>query len=162
MGALPSLDRITTNQINLPDPSRDEAFDNSIKQMTPMTSAFMNANTTIPSSTLNGNMNMNGAGTANTDTSANGSALSTLTSPQGSDLASNSATQYKPDLEDFLMQNSNFNGLMINPSSLVEVVGGYNDPNNLGRNDAVDFLPVDNVEIDGLVDFYRADFPIWE
>lgn len=69
--------------------------------MTPMTSAFMNANTTIPSSTLNGNMNMNGAGTANTDTSANGSALSTLTSPQGSDLASNSATQYKPDLEDF-------------------------------------------------------------
>lgn len=162
MGALPSLDRITTNQINLPDPSRDEAFDNSIKQMTPMTSAFMNANTTIPSSTLNGNMNMNGAGTANTDTSANGSALSTLRSPQGSDLASNSATQYKPDLEDFLMQNSNFNGLMINPSSLVEVVGGYDDPNNLGRNDAVDFLPVDNVEIDGLVDFYRADFPIWE
>ncbi|CAI7413385.1 BAD_collapsed_G0038060.mRNA.1.CDS.1 [Saccharomyces cerevisiae] len=162
MGALPSLDRITTNQINLPDPSRDEAFDNSVKQMTPMTSAFMNANTTIPGSTLNGNMNMNGAGTANTDTSANGSALSTLTSPQGSDLASNSATQYKPDLEDFLMQNSNFNGLMINPSSLVEVVGGYNDPNNLGRNDAVDFLPVDNVEIDGLVDFYRADFPIWE
>lgn len=44
---------------------------------------------------------MNGAGTANTDTSANGSALSTLRSPQGSDLASNSATQYKPDLEDF-------------------------------------------------------------
>ena len=162
MGALPSLDRITTSQINLPDPSRDEAFDTSIKQMTPMTSAFMNANAVMSNSTLNGNMNMNGAGTGNTDTSVNGSALSTLTSPQGSDLASNSATQYKPDLEDFLMQNSNFNGLMINPSSLVEVVGGYNDPNNLGRNDAVDFLPVDNVEIDGLVDFYRADFPIWE
>ncbi|CAI4046590.1 hypothetical protein SKDZ_12G2860 [Saccharomyces kudriavzevii ZP591] len=162
MGALPSLDRITTNQMNLPDPSRDEAFDNSIKQMTPMTSAFMNVNTSISNSTMNGNMNVNAAGTANTDTSVNGSALSSLTSPQGSDLASNSATQYKPDLEDFLMQNSNFNGLMINPSSLVEVVGGYNDPNNLGRNDAVDFLPVDNVEIDGLVDFYRADFPIWE
>lgn len=64
-----------------------------------------------------------------------------------------------PDFEDFLMENSSLNGLMINPSSIVEAVGfdGY------GANDLelqTDFLPIDNNE--SLNDLTTAaDFSMW-
>ncbi|SCW02561.1 LAFE_0F09164g1_1 [Lachancea fermentati] len=78
-----------------------------------------------------------------------------------------SSVNYTPDFEDFLMQNSNFNGLMINPSSIVEAVGfeNYSTQNNDGMGIATDFLPIDNSEIDGLAELSStngADFPIWE
>ncbi|SCU90637.1 LAME_0E09406g1_1 [Lachancea meyersii CBS 8951] len=78
-----------------------------------------------------------------------------------------SSADYAPDFEDFLMQNSNFNGLMINPSSIVEAVG-FAAHSNSGRSGSlgvpVDFLPIDNSEIDGLGDLTPANpgFPIWD
>ncbi|SCU97849.1 LAFA_0G13718g1_1 [Lachancea sp. 'fantastica'] len=78
-----------------------------------------------------------------------------------------SSADYAPEFEDFLMQNSNFNGLMINPSSIVEAVG-FDTHSNAGSTGSlgvpVDFLPIDTSEIDGLVDLQptNAGFPAWE
>lgn len=61
-----------------------------------------------------------------------------------------SSVHYTPAFEDFLMQNSNFNGIMINPSSIVEAVGFHNfDTGDMPiGGEAVDFLPIDNAGID--------------
>lgn len=74
-----------------------------------------------------------------------------------------SSVHYTPAFEDFLMQNSNFNGIMINPSSIVEAVGFHNfDSGDIPMgNETVDFLPIDNTAIDGLSEL-AADFPVWE
>lgn len=63
------------------------------------------------------------------------------------------------------MQNSNFNGLMINPSSIVEAVGfdnyAQNDSSSVGA--AADFLPIDTTEIDGLSEIpANPGFPVWD
>lgn len=86
-----------------------------------------------------------------------------LNSPAG--MSENSSVNYTPDFEDFLMQNSNFNGLMINPSSIVEAVGfdnyAQNDSSSVGA--AADFLPIDTTEIDGLSEIpANPGFPVWD
>lgn len=77
-----------------------------------------------------------------------------------------SSVNYTPDFEDFLMQNSNFNGLMINPSSIVEAVGFDNYGSQGGSNTmgvTAEFLPIDNSEIDGLSEIpTNAGFPMWD
>lgn len=79
-----------------------------------------------------------------------------------------SSVNYTPDFEDFLMQNSNLNGLMINPSSIVEAVGfdNYGTQGNTGSIDInADFLPIDNTGIDGLPELSTGndnDFPLWD
>ncbi|SCU98764.1 LADA_0H15214g1_1 [Lachancea dasiensis] len=77
-----------------------------------------------------------------------------------------SSADYAPDFEDFLMQNSNLNGLMINASSIVEAVGfdTYNNQNTGSVGMTADFLPIDNSEIDGLCDLQSTNqgFPVWE
>ncbi|CEP61696.1 Hap1p LALA0_S03e08790g [Lachancea lanzarotensis] len=78
-----------------------------------------------------------------------------------------SSADYAPEFEDFLMQNSNFNGLLINPSSIVEAVG-FDTQSNTGSTGSLgvplDFLPIDTSEIDGLVDLQpsNAGFSNWE
>ncbi|SCV03710.1 LAMI_0H10330g1_1 [Lachancea mirantina] len=78
-----------------------------------------------------------------------------------------SSAKYTPDFEDFLMQNSNFNGLIINPTSIVEAVGfdNYNEQiSDTSPGMRPDFLPIDNPEIDGLADIAGnngADF-LWD
>ncbi|AET38434.1 Hap1p Ecym_2732 [Eremothecium cymbalariae DBVPG len=67
---------------------------------------------------------------------------------------SSSTADYNPDFEDFLMQSSNFNGLMINPSSIIEAVGfdhyGANpDPSNMLN---TDLLPIDDI---GIIDMQQ-------
>lgn len=109
--------------------------------------------------------NLSGAASANTlgvpkDSTMGG--LTTLTSPASE--ASSSVNYYTPAFEDFLLQNSNFNGIMINPSSIVEAVGFHNfDSTDLPiGNEAVDFLPIDNAAIDGLSELTGTEFPAWE
>lgn len=87
--------------------------------------------------------------------------LATFTSPASE---SSSSVNYTPAFEDFLLQNSNFNGIMINPSSIVEAVGFHNfDSTDLPiGNEAVDFLPIDNAAIDGLSELTGTEFPAWE
>lgn len=66
-----------------------------------------------------------------------------------------------PDFEDFLSEHTQLNGLMINPSSIVEAVGfdGYIGPDSLGLQ--ADFLPIDNNE--GLNEMAQlAEFSMWD
>lgn len=87
--------------------------------------------------------------------------MTTFTSP-ASEVSS--AANYTPAFEDFLLQNSNFNGIMINPSSIVEAVGFHNfDSSDIPiGSEGVDFLPIDNAAIDGLSELTRTEFPAWE
>ncbi|GAV54482.1 hypothetical protein ZYGR_0AM00200 [Zygosaccharomyces rouxii] len=83
---------------------------------------------------------------------------STFTSPASEGSLSN----FTPTFEDFLMENANFNGIMLNPSSIVEAVGfhnfdGINMP--LGGGEPADFLPLDSIGIDGLADSNGIQFP---
>lgn len=75
-----------------------------------------------------------------------------------------SGANYTPAFEDFLLQNSNFNGIMINPSSIVEAVGFHNfDSSDIPiGSEATDFLPIDSAAIDGLSEITRTEFPAWE
>lgn len=92
---------------------------------------------------------------------ASNGGLVTFTSPVSD---TSSSVNYTPAFEDFLLQNSNFNGIMINPSSIVEAVGFHNfDSTDLPiGNEAVDFLPIDNGAIDGLSELTGTEFPAWE
>ncbi|EDO15489.1 hypothetical protein Kpol_467p1 [Vanderwaltozyma polyspora DSM 70294] len=71
--------------------------------------------------------------------------------------------QISNQFEDFLLQNSNFNGMRINPSSIVEAVGmNLENTENNGEIDPDDFLPIDNMVIEGLPDFLGSGFTLWE
>ncbi|QLQ80211.1 hypothetical protein HG537_0D02120 [Torulaspora globosa] len=102
----------------------------------------------------------NGNGLGVPKDTANGGVV-TFTSPVSD---TSSSVNYTPAFEDFLLQNSNFNGIMINPSSIVEAVGFHNfDSTDLPiGNEAVDFLPIDNAAIDGLSELTGTEFPAWE
>lgn len=115
---------------------------------------------------------------------------STPESEHGSHLTPNTTTSSSmesPDFEEFIIQNSNFNGLLINPTSLAEAMGtisgreeqilGFNSysdsihnssgnqtPNGGTNNDlfpmempSTDFLPIDNFSIDGFMDASKMD-----
>ncbi|AMD21710.1 HFL146Wp [Eremothecium sinecaudum] len=59
-----------------------------------------------------------------------------------------SSTNYTPDFEDFLMENSNFNGLILNPSSIAEAVGfDYNGNGKDNSYISTDLWPIDDVGI---------------
>lgn len=88
----------------------------------------------------------------------NGRRTSTFTSPEAG--SESSLSNLTPNFEDFLMENANFNGIMLNPSSIVEAVGfqnfdGVDIP--LGGEPA-DFLPLDNTGIDGLAESNGVQF----
>ncbi|KAL3235274.1 Heme-responsive zinc finger transcription factor HAP1 [Nakaseomyces bracarensis] len=115
---------------------------------------------------------------------------STPESEQGSHLTPNTTTSSSmesPDFEEFIIQNSNFNGLLINPTSLAEAMGsisvrddsilnlstfadtntnssGNQTPNGGVNNElfpmempSTDFLPIDNFAIDGFMDASKMD-----
>ncbi|AQZ18569.1 HAP1 (YLR256W) [Zygosaccharomyces parabailii] len=85
--------------------------------------------------------------------------VSAFTSPA----SENSLGDLKPSFEDFLTQNANFNGIMINPSSIVEAVGFQNYDMQLPMtSDAVDFLPLDSTGIDELAEANGTQFPSWD
>ncbi|CDO96400.1 unnamed protein product [Kluyveromyces dobzhanskii CBS 2104] len=66
-----------------------------------------------------------------------------------------------PDFEDFLSEHTSLNGLMINPSSIVEAVGFDNYAGNGGLRLQADFLPIDNN--DGFSELApMAEFSMWE
>lgn len=116
------------------------------------------------------NNNMGGAtAMSNNGKLSAGNSMSDLRSVQsGKNWATNNAennmgfNELVPDFEDFLLQNSNLNGLMINPSSIAEAVGlTAMDSDTSSRNDASDFLPIDN-NLTGIPDFSNSDFFVWE
>ncbi|CAG98813.1 Hap1p [Kluyveromyces lactis] len=66
-----------------------------------------------------------------------------------------------PDFEDFLSEHTSLNGLMINPSSIVEAVGFDGYSGNGGLRLQADFLPIDNN--DGLNEMAPiTEFSMWE
>lgn len=105
--------------------------------------------------------NATNTGSPNLNRDVNVGGITTFTSP-ASEVSS--AANYTPAFEDFLLQNSNFNGIMINPSSIVEAVGFHNfDSSDIPiGNEGVDFLPIDNAAIDGFSELTRTEFPAWD
>lgn len=99
---------------------------------------------------------------SNQPMSVMGDDLLSLISPKSE---SSSASQFIPEFEEFLMQDSNFNnGLLIDASSLCEAVGirNFEQPDiNLTGMDNSDFLPIDNIGITGFQDFNGGNFPLW-
>lgn len=136
-GSLPSLERIAGQLTPMPIPNSSTS--NGVNLM----SNRANANNNSPS--IN---------------DANFGGLTAFTSPA----SEVSSANYTPAFEDFLLQNSNFNGIMINPSSIVEAVGFHNfdSPDLPIGTEAVDFLPIDNAGIDGLSELTGSEFPAWE
>ncbi|CCE66030.1 hypothetical protein TPHA_0O00600 [Tetrapisispora phaffii CBS 4417] len=71
----------------------------------------------------------------------------------------NTVTQFAPDFEEFIAENSNFNGMVLNPNSLVEVFGmNLEDPAIPGNLGSTDFLPIDNIGFEGIADLDNSDF----
>ncbi|CCC67442.1 hypothetical protein NCAS_0A08840 [Naumovozyma castellii] len=113
LNSLPPLDKLTTQtQLLMQDmqPSQNSGLPNGI----------------------NGNNNVNNGAGTNNNTNFSDNSINSFTTPE-SDLTNT------PDFEDFLMQNSNMNGLFINPSSLVEamteITTTTNATNPTGRDD---------------------------
>ncbi|CAR30911.1 ZYRO0E05412p [Zygosaccharomyces rouxii] len=86
-----------------------------------------------------------------------GRGASTFTTP----VSEGSLSNFTPTFEDFLMENANFNGIMLNPSSIVEAVGFHNfDGVNMPLGgEPADFLPLDSIGIDGLAEPNGVQFP---
>lgn len=85
-----------------------------------------------------------------------------IDSRRTSPTSDSSFSNLTPTFEDFLMENANFNGIMLNPSSIVEAVGfqnfdGVNMP--LEGGEPADFLPLDSVGIDELTESNGIQFP---
>ena len=111
---------------------------------------------------VNGESNVTTSQSENISSYTNLERLPTLTSPSSDDSINNS-NSLVTGFEDFLMQNSNFNGLMINPSSIVEAVGINLENNDIPLGlDTTDFLPIDNIGIEGLPDLNNIDLSLWD
>ncbi|AGO13264.1 AaceriAFR117Cp [[Ashbya] aceris (nom. inval.)] len=75
-----------------------------------------------------------------------GNSAFSLNSPSHASEISSASAQYTPDFEEFLMENSNFNGLIINPSSIAEAVGmdQFGQTGDMNGLLSVDLLPIDD------------------
>ncbi|AAS53488.2 AFR117Cp [Eremothecium gossypii ATCC 10895] len=93
---------------------------------------------------INGNSHTPSSRGANDGKGMGNSAFS-LSSPSNAEISSGSA-QYTPDFEEFLMENSNFNGLIINPSGIAEAVGmdQFGHAGDINGLLGADLLPIDD------------------
>lgn len=155
--SLPSIERIA-GQINL-----NLTTGSNTPVMTPSPFAFDKPESTICHSTGSSIEDIQSRRVA-----SYGSCNASNTPLAGSDDSS--------ELEDFFLQNANINGLVLNPSSLMEVVRKLNESDNNYANassdmdnaifheqlvdtDFADFLPIDNANADPLSDLTKV---LWE
>lgn len=93
--------------------------------------------------------------------SSSNSVINSVLLNSGSETSLNET--YALDFENFLIQNSNINGLVINPTSIIEAVGFNDDTQNNGLGIDMDLLPIEQMEIDGLNSLSQGnEFSIWE